>query len=88
MSRRENKHTPSKWFLKIKRETLFAGLRREGWKERKGHKHLIFTKPGYGQLIFRYGGKSPPNNRLTARYFAGAGVPREEVERIMGRKSQ
>lgn len=88
MARRENERIPPEWFLNIKRKELFAGLRREGWEERKGGKHLVFTKEGYGQIILRYGGKSPPDNKFTARHFVEAGVSREEVERILGRKEK
>lgn len=84
---KEKEYIPPEWFSNVKRGALFAGLRREGWKKRRGSKHFVFTKPGYTQIIVPYGGKSPPT-KLTAWYFREAGVSREEAARILGRDEE
>ena len=85
-SPKRDNHIHAPWFYNIKRQELFAGLRREGWKQTKRKKHYRFTKEGYGVLIFPYGGNSTLDNYLTARYFRKAGISGTETERILGRK--
>ena len=84
---KEREYIPPEWFANVKSGALSTGLIREGWKKRRGGKHPIFTKAGYGQILLRYGGKSPPN-RLTAWYFKEAGVSRAEAARILGRDEE
>ncbi|HEX9721898.1 MAG TPA: hypothetical protein VGA53_01395 [Candidatus Paceibacterota bacterium] len=83
---RKEERIPANWFYNIKRRSLFAGLRREGWQQHMGGNHYRFAKQGYGNLIFPFGSKSTLNNHLTPQHFRKAGISKEEAARILGRK--